>query len=218
MKVGTSLIITILNQSDEKNTQRYRSKILDRTDKKLIIGNPVDQNEYVDLPITTGTLVQIEYIDHGNVYTFTAEVKRLIQSPIWSFVIDIPEKEEITKIQRREYVRIDTDVNVAVYGIDRSFPPFITVTQDISGGGTAIIVPKGIDLKEGEKVMLYLVLKSKYSDYVYIKTKAEVIRSTTVNEIRITSLKFHFENENDRQAVIKYCFEIQRERLKENIL
>ena len=218
MKVGTSLSISIENNFNEQSSPRYRSKVIDIKNEELIIDYPIDHDEYLELPIRKDTPLYIESIDQGNVYSFTTKVKRLIQSPISSFAIDIPDKNEIQKIQRREYVRINTDVNIAVHGIDHAFPPFITVTQDISGGGTAIITPKGVDLREGEMVKLYLVLKSKYSDYVYLKTKAEVIRSTTINEVRITSLKFHFTNENDRQLVVKYCFEIQRERLKENML
>jgi len=218
VKVGTAVSIKFASGSNDKNMVRYRSKVLDRNEKVLIIGYPVNEQLYVELPFKEGDEVKIEYIDKGNVYSFQSKVKRLIKSPFMSFVIDIPNKDEIKRIQRREYVRINTDVNVAVHGIDRNFPPFITVTHDISGGGAAIITPKGISLQDGEMVMLYLVLKSKYSDYVYIKTKAEVIRSQVINDVRMTSLKFHFKEEKERQAVIKYCFEIQRERLKENLM
>lgn len=220
MKVGTSLNIKVIDQAevDDEKLPRYRSKIIDRTDNEIMIDYPVSTDEYIDLPIQKDSEVKIEYIDQGNVYSFTAKVKRIIKSPLMSFVLDIPNKDEIVKIQRREYVRINTDVNVAVHGLDRSFTPFITVTQDISGGGTAIIVPQDVSLEDGEMLLLFLVLKSKYSDYVYKKVKAEVIRSTTVNDVRLTSLRFHFEHENNRQAIIKYCFEIQRERLKENFI
>ena len=196
----------------------YRSKIIDLNEKELIIDYPVNIDEYLELPITANCVVGIEYVTNGNVYTFLAKVIRIINSPVTAFAIGIPKNDHIKKIQRREYVRINTDVNVAVHNISSTFQPFITVTRDISGGGVAIIIPRNIILVEGEMVQLYLVLKSTYSDFEYVTTKGEIIRTTIENHVRTTSLKFHFYNENDRQKIIKYCFEIQREKLKRQIL
>lgn len=192
----------------------YRSKIIDQIDGEIIIDYPVDIEQYLDLPILPQKNIKIEYLDKGNVFSFNTIVKRLIRSPILSLVIDIPDENEIKKIQRREYVRINTDVNIAVHSLNNTFSPFSTVTQDISGGGAALIIPHNISLKEGEMVLLYLVLKSSYSDFEYIKTKAEIIRTTTLNGVRSTSLKFHYFDEKDQQKIIKYCFEVQREKLK----
>jgi len=217
VKVGTQLSITLKQQINLAETITYRSKIIDRTEKELMIDYPVDIGQYVNLPILPEQTINIEYLKKGNVFTFNAKVKRINRSPILSFVIDIPEQGTIQKIQRREYVRINTDVNIAVHSLHQSFEPFSTVTQDISGGGAAIITPHHLTLNQGELVLLYIVLKSSYSDFEYIKTKAEIIRTMTLNEVRSTSVKFDFFDERDRQKIIKFCFEIQREKLKKQV-
>lgn len=218
VEVGTSVTIALGQHSKEGGQISYRSKIIDRNESELIIDYPVNIDDYLQLPIRTNQVVDIEYITKGSVYKFPAKIIRIIESPIESFVINVPNEADITKIQRREYVRINVDVNVAVHSINDSFTPFITVTQDISGGGLAIITPDNITLSEGEKVDLYLVLKSKYSDFVYLRVEGEIIRTTVYNGVRSTSLRFHFDDERDRQKIIKYCFEIQREKLKRQIL
>lgn len=218
MEIGTSVTIALRQQSNDASQISYRSKVIDRNETELIIDYPVDPEQYVQLPIRKNHTIDIEYVTKGSVYKFPAKVIRVNNSPIVSFAINIPDQDNITKIQRREYVRINIDVNVAVHSEKKLFTPFISVTQDISGGGLAIITPRNVTLTEGEKVNLYLVLKSTYSDYVYLKTKGEVIRTTVFNEVRSTSLRFLFDDEKDRQKIIKYCFEIQREKLKRNIL
>lgn len=218
MDIGTSLTITLQNHFGYDEAVTYRSKVIDRYHTEVIIDYPINKNEYIDLPIRTNSTVGIEYISKGSVFKFSAKVIRILESPIMSFVIEMPSEEKITRIQRREYVRINIDVDVAVHSKTNVFKPFTTVTRDISGGGTAIIVPDNITLTDGEIVELYLVLKSKYSDFHYIKTTAEMIRTTIYNDVRSASLRFHFEDERERQKVIKYCFDIQREKLKRQIL
>jgi len=217
MKVGTSLTIVLRKKATRKESIKYRSKVIDRTNGELLIDYPVDPALYADLPIKPNDRISIEYISKGSVNTFTTTVKRIVQSPLLSFVISIPEEDKIERIQRREYVRVMFDVDTAIHSLDHSFTPFTTVTRDISGGGMLIITPPNVALKEGEKVKTYLVLKSKTTDYKYIKTKAEIIRTMVENKITFTSLKFHFDNERERQQLIEFCFAIQREDLKRQI-
>lgn len=218
MEVGTQVTITLPQFSNNDEVITYRSKIIDRNNNELIIDYPVDKEQYLQLPIRTNHTVEIEYVTKGSVYKFPAKVLRVLETPLMSFVINVPNDANVTKIQRREFVRINIDVNVAVHRSVEKSNPFITVTRDISGGGLAIITPNNVSLKEGEMVDLYLVLKSEYSDYVYVTTKGEIIRTTINNEVRSTSLRFHFDDEKDRQKIIKYCFEVQREKLKRQIL
>lgn len=217
MDVGTSLTITLHNRYKNDEPITYRTKVIDRNEKKVTIDYPVSRDDYIDLPIRTNHMIGIEYITKGSVYKFNTKVLRIIDSPITSFVIEMPDSDQITKIQRREYVRINIDVDVAVHSPSHTFHPFTTVTRDISGGGAALILPDKVKLRDDEIVELYLVLKSQYSPINYIKTKAEIIRTTVHNDVRSASLRFQFNDERERQKVIKYCFEIQRQKLQKQV-
>lgn len=217
MEIGTSLTITLASNLNLGGAKTCRSKVVDLNAEELMIDYPMNREKYIGLPIQVNHTVEIEYIVQGSVLKFPAKVKRIVESPLMAFVIDKPTADIITKIQRREYVRINIDVDVAIHSISENFTPFTTVTRDISGGGMAIVSPLNVALSNNEIVDLYFVLKSKYSDFHYIKTRAEIIRTTFLNEVRHTSLRFEFDDERKRQKVIKYCFEIQREKLKRQV-
>lgn len=217
MEVGTSLTITLHKGNAQDKPVTYRSKVIDRTEEYLYIDYPVNPRDYVQLPIRPKDRLTIEYVSKGSVNSFTTTVKQIIESSLIAFVIPVPKEEEIKRIQRREYVRVLVDLDTAIHSLDGSFEPFTTITRDISGGGMLIITPKHVELAEGTMVEVYLVLKSKTTDYKYIKTKAEVIRTTLENDITFTSFKYHFADERERQQVIEFCFTVQREELKRQI-
>lgn len=215
MKVGTSLTISI-GQGEDMNI--YRCKLIDLKDDNWIIDYPLSSNPENVIALYRNTKISVDFIDKGNVFTFESVVKDIQHKPIHSFVIPAPKEEQLNKIQRREFVRIDTDTDVAVYSEDHSFSPFVTVTQDISGGGAAIIVPKNINLDDNSPLKLYLVLRSPYSQYEYIEMPAEVVRTMTRNEVKTASLRFLIDDRNKQQKIIKYCFEIQRQAIQQNML
>lgn len=216
MKVGTALTISIGN--DEAERKIYRTKLMDITDDRWIIDYPLSANPEQTRPIRKNAEITIDYIDKGNVYTFKTVVVDIIEGANLVFVIPKPQKEDITKIQRREFVRIETDEDVAVYSANDTFEPFTTVTQDISGGGACIILPKNVELKVKDLLQLFIVLRSPYSDYQYIEVPAEVVRTGTRNEVRTASLKFLFNDDQLQQKIIKHCFELQRQMLQQNMM
>ncbi|MFB8735038.1 flagellar brake protein [Bacillus sp. SL00103] len=66
-------------------------------------------------------------------------------------VISIPPKEEMIRLQRREYLRVDTMVKAAITQTgEESFDTFIV---NMSAGGLAIAVPEGVSLKEYGEVI-----------------------------------------------------------------
>lgn len=209
-------MVTLHHDMNEETM--YRCKVIDIDQDKLIIDYPIEVGSNSLSRIQPNSKLTVDYIDKGTVYKFHTTVSELIQKPLMAFTILKPNEDSIQKIQRREYVRIETNTDLAVHSGEKMFSPFITVTQDISGGGASIILPEKITLKDSSVVDLYVVLKSKYSDFDYLQTSAEIVRTTVENGVRSASIKFLFDDERDRQRVIKYCFEIQRQNLKQHIL
>lgn len=217
MKVGTSLVITIYSKQN-KETDTYHCKIVDITNSHLVIDYPLSLQINRPIPIRESSDLQIEFMEKGSVYQFNSVVTKLVQSPFPAFLIPLPKMKQMNKVQRREYVRIEYATDVAIHGLNDNFQPFTTVTKDISGGGIAIILPHDATLEGIEEIEVFLVLKSTYSDFEYIHTRARVIRTMSMNGVRVASVKFLITNEQKRQKIIKYCFEIQREQLKQQLL
>ena len=63
-----------------------------------------------------------------------------------------PGDEYVMKIQRRQYVRVETAVDIAIHPYNGEFVPFTAVTDDISAGGALVHKTKNDSLKEGMEI------------------------------------------------------------------
>src|SRR5699024_10897638 len=139
----------------------------------LLIDYPINKETQRTGFFPNGTVLLVSYVDQDkNLYQFRTKIQKRITLTIPGLAIDRPEKEEIKQIQRREYVRIMTSVDIAIHPIDQSFSPFTTVTNDISGGGISIVVPPKIKLQEKQTVIFTMVLHLK-SEIKYIHLQGE---------------------------------------------
>ena len=155
----------------------------------------------------------------SSVYLFDTEVLKKVNSPIQMMQMLYPEKEEHIKIQRREYVRIETKIDVAVHSDIHGFVPFTTTTEDISAGGSSIILPQGINLNPKSVISIIFVIHLKTGETHYVKTACRVVR--TINQpgtVRTASLQFLGVTENDRQNIIRFVFEKQLEQRNKGIM
>jgi len=127
----------------------------------------------------------------------------------------------IEKKERRSFFRMNCALE-AEYRIVEMLPvdeieqePFMkTVTRDISGGGACLVTES--KLKGGTMIEAYLKLDRK------IRFMGIVARSFEVREkgkiLYATGIEFKFIENRDRERIISYVFETQRERLKKNWL
>ncbi|WP_051024222.1 MULTISPECIES: flagellar brake protein [Bacillus] len=124
-----------------------------------------------------------------------------------------PDEDDFIKIQRREFVRIETTIDAAIHSSNMEFTPFTTVTEDISAGGTAILIPKDITLSPDSSINTWLALPLKSGIIQYLNIKSRFVRliereGSTKN---IASIKFTDISDSDRQIIIRFCFEKQLE-------
>lgn len=130
----------------------------------------------------------------------------------------LPEKSSVKRIQRREFVRVDTGVDIAIHCPIDSFLPFTSITKDISGGGASIIIPEEMEIANNTRVDLYFVLKSLNSDYQYVKSTANVVLTRKEHNLKTISVQFLSSDERTQQRIVLYCFDKQREeRIRELI-
>jgi c-di-GMP-binding flagellar brake protein YcgR len=212
LKIGDTISLEL--KSTEK-VETYRCKVVDRDDEGRL---------YIDYPINTqtsktgffieGTHLKASFIGKDTaVYTFNTEVlgrkKRNIPVLVISFPSD--ENEKISRIQRRQYVRVDTSVDVALHPINKAYTPFTSVTTDISGGGAAIILPPNKLLRPGMEALCMFVLPMDSGEYHYLKIKCKIIRIADMRDSNRKKVPLEFINiqESERQLIMKYCYERQ---------
>ncbi|WP_054753178.1 flagellar brake protein [Piscibacillus salipiscarius] len=118
------------------------------------------------------------------------------------------------KIQRREYVRVDVSLDIAIKPLNDNSPSLITRTLDISGGGLAV-VDDGTSkwYKRGDVMEATIVLPYDAIHYSYFIAEVELIRAIEGRSDSPSKITFQFNNLNEKQRdqIIKYCFEKQLE-------
>jgi c-di-GMP-binding flagellar brake protein YcgR len=220
MKIGTMLHLEYKKQGVSE-ILRYYCKIIEKNDHYLFIDYPVNERTRKTGFFHKGTHFLAMYIGKDqSVYQFRTELVSKVSLNVPALAIKLPNKDNIKRIQRREFVRIKSAVDVAVHSNNESFTPFTTVTDDISGGGMSIIVPQGINLEWNKikNIWIWMVLEMYNGEYHYHNIKAKFVHINELkNGLQIASLKFVAIPQNIQQHIIRYCFERQREARKKEL-
>lgn len=206
-------IITLeLKNAEQK--EKYKCRLVDRKENEFYIDYPlsIDTNRTVFL--LDGTQLNATFVgqDGTSVYLFETEIKGRIKKNIPMLVMSYPGDECLIKIQRRQYVRIETAVDIAIHPLDFEFQPFTAITDDVSAGGVSFLIPTDSALKQGMKVQIWLVLVVQNGEYHYLKLQGKIARIIDFNETRNkVSLQFHDITSQERQLLLRFCFDRQLE-------
>ncbi|WP_431799089.1 flagellar brake protein [Halobacillus andaensis] len=145
-KVGASITLE-LSKSKREEAEKFKCKIIDHSQDYIYIDYPVKLNTQKTAFFLEGTQFQASFLgEDGSVYWFETEVVAKRKSKIPVLMLSFPGEEELIRIQRRQFVRVDTAIDVAVQ--DKEIH-FTSVTRDLSGGGLAIYEPPDINLFSG---------------------------------------------------------------------
>ncbi|MBT2754886.1 flagellar brake domain-containing protein [Mesobacillus foraminis] len=215
LKIGD--VLTLEHQFSN-SSERYKCKLVEK------IGNDL----YIDYPINIGTGKTVYLLDrtplravfasgNGGQYYFQTEIKGRKKQGIPMLILSFPGEEGLVKIQRRQYVRVETSLDVSIQPFGDS-APFTAVTDDISAGGAAILASQSAPIKPGMTVSCLFVLPMQNGECEYKRFKGKVIR---VNEafpgMNRISVQFVGASGLDRQLLLRFCFERQLELRKKGL-
>ncbi|SDO95144.1 flagellar brake protein [Halobacillus aidingensis] len=208
LKVGTPLTLE-LKKSEVDEVDHYKCKLVDFEDSKIYIDYPVHTKTGRTGFFLDGTQFQASFVGQDqSVYWFKTEVVAREKRNIPVIALFFPGLEELNRVQRRKYVRVNASVDVAIEWDTCSFP---TITNDISGGGVMVVQSPSNKLEEENKIDLTLVLPMNTGETHYVFAIGKVIRviPAKVSQPERVSIEFIEIHEKDRQLIIKYCFEQQ---------
>lgn len=203
LKVGLELTL-----EDKDTGKRYRCKIADIKEDKIYIDYPIDleTNRTVFLLIGQGLLV--DFVSDGQIpYRFSSKVTGRELGNIPMLILSAPEPEDVRKIQRRQYVRVDAALDIALTFPESNLKT-TAVTKDISSGGCAVYLPRNIRPGEHDtgKALLVLPLKEGYQ---YLQLLFSVVRLFETGGKTGASLQFKDTSAKERQYILRFCFEQQ---------
>lgn len=217
MKIGTSITLRVNNMKLDE-TDVYKCQIIDKDEQYLYLDYPINIKTNKSMFIRVNETITVDYVENEIAYKFNSSIAKHVKLAVPALAIPLPEKDETIKIQRREFVRIKTNADVAIHFQNESFPPLTSVTYDISGGGVAVIVPPNVQMDEKQNLTLYLVLHFETNHYEYIKVEAKFIRFQMHGKVNTASLKFLLNSERDQEKIINYCFAMQRKKRKQGLI
>lgn len=206
LKIGTNIILESISS---ETTEKFRCKIVEQKNNVIYIDYPVNTATNKTAFLFEGGQYRASFVDETKIaHAFKTQVLGRVKSNIPMIMLSFPTNDEIIKIQRREFVRVETPVDVAIE-FDHQFYQF--VTEDISAGGIAIIVNQSVPFKENDEIQLTIVLPfSNSNDGIkYVQTSARVVRFIEKDNRVIVPLQFTNTDDVDRQNIIRFCFERQ---------
>lgn len=204
LTVGT---IIVIDKDYTKDSEKYKSKVVDIGEDYVMIDYPTHIETGRTAFIIDGSTLLVTFVDQNKIsYAFKTEVCGRLNKGIPMLKLSYPGDEQLYKIQRREFVRVETAIDVAVK-TEEGFSQF--AAEDLSAGGIALNIPRDIPFAEEDVVKLIIVLPFMNKDIKYVHTNAKVIRIWEKNGRTIGSLKFEDIEAVDRQYIIRFSFERQ---------
>lgn len=215
IKMGTVLT---LEKIDADVSEKYSCRVVDFEEGALLIDYPIHTVTKRTSFLTTGETLRVSFVDDSKVaHAFQTKVVGRKKSNIPMLLLTMPEDDAVQKIQRREYVRVETPIDVSLR-FENNFYQF--VTADVSAGGISIFLNRSLALKPGDEVELTLVFPFQKEDEPtqYVHTVGQIIRLIERDGQVIVPIQFHDVDELERKIITRFCFERQlMQRQKERI-
>ena len=204
LTVGTILVI---EKDFTEDGEKYKSRVVDSGENYVMIDYPAHIETGKTAYFMNGTQLYVSFSDKLKMsYAFKTEVSGREMKNIPMLKLDYPGDKQLIKIQRREFVRVETSIDVAVIKDDYKAQ---LVGEDISAGGIALNLPGTVSFEENDIVGLYIVLPFINRETKYIQTDGEIVRIWEDNGKNIASIKFEGISGEQRQQIVRFCFERQ---------
>lgn len=204
LKIGT---ILTLEPTYTERVEKFRCRVVERGENNILIDYPINILTKKTAFLVDGAQFRVTFTSESKErYAFNTEVLGRKGGTVPMIILSCPSKNEFIRIQRREYVRVETKADVAVQFENKYVQ---LVTEDISAGGVALNINQPIAFKEGNQVHLTLVLPYSNGDIKYVKTDAIVVRIFDIEHLTLASLQFTDTDEIDKQHIVRFCFERQ---------
>ncbi len=204
IKIGTLLQ---LEPTYTERIEKFRCKVVEQRDNIIYIDYPTNVITKKTAFLIDGSEFRATFrTEDKQSYAFNTEVIGRKAGNIPMIMLHCPQEDEFIKIQRREYVRVETPVDVAVQFKDNKYQ---LVTTDISAGGLALILKGNIAFQDGDDIKLTIVLPFANGDVNYVVSEATVVRIFEKDDKTIATIQLTDTDDIDQQHIVRFCFERQ---------
>lgn len=218
IQIGDVLTLELKSSEDE---EKFRCRLVDIRDNEFYIDYPISLTTNRAAFLLDGTQLKVTFVgnDCSSIYLFESEINGRVKKNIPMLILTYPGNNHLIKIQRRQYVRVETAVDIAIHPLEFEFAPITTITDDLSAGGAAVLIPKEVSIKTDMRILAWLVLIMQNGDYHYMKLQSRIVRIIPFSETRNkVSIQFIDVSNQERQLLLRFSFERQLEAKKKGLL
>lgn len=211
LQVGLLLYIHEDRESSMREEETIlKSRIAEINDKVIAIEMPIEEGSGKMRFFPKNTDLTAFFVDeNGMKYNFSTKVTGKASDNIPLLLIEKPLESSISKIQRRDYLRVPMNLNLII--ILQNPVEIVNVqTIDLSGGGLSFSSKKPLPLQEDQTVNGVIHLPHWKSGSLDIRFFASVKRVLPPNEqrpVQLVALQFEDIEERNRDQIIHFCFQ-----------
>jgi c-di-GMP-binding flagellar brake protein YcgR len=208
-KVNQILYLQISSTDEEEALQQFKSRIAEVTDEYISMEVPLNEKTGKFKKMYVGDDLAAYYMSDGGVKNhFVSTVIGFKEDVIRLVVIKNPDPETISKEQRRSFLRVPAELEMAIKFSEQL--QFLAFTEDVGGGGVSFICDGYIPLSLNGTVSCWLLVPYKSGGIEHIPFKGEMVRIKALETGKqLVMMRFTEIGDRDRQKVIRYCFERQ---------
>ena len=204
IKIGTLLQLETVNSD---RIEKFRCKVVEQKEDIIYIDYPINVATKKTAFLLDGTELRATFqTEDKQSYAFKTHVKGRKSGNIPMIMLSWPAKSEFVKIQRREYVRVETPVDIALQFGNKNYQ---FIAEDISAGGVAILLDGPVTFKDGDEVVLTIALPFSNREIHYVVTNANIVRIFERDGLKIASIRLTDTDDVDQQLIVRFCFERQ---------
>lgn len=217
-KINQTMYIQVTTGSEvaEDAIITLRSRVADMDNNNLYIEIPLDEKSRKYYRTQLGEKLQLYFFTPDGVkHLFASTVTGFRKEAVLSLVaLRKPVLEEITKDQRRSFLRVEANLEIAVKIGDKL--RFVAVTEDVGGGGISFTCERKWPIVPNQIINCWLLLNYKDGSIGHSRFDGEVVRVLPVEPAKhLIMTRFNNIADSDQQKVIRYCFERQLDQRKD---
>ncbi|MEW9699018.1 flagellar brake protein [Paenibacillus sp. SI8] len=208
-KVNEILHLQVNSIDDEETAVEYKSRIADITATAIVIEVPLNEKTGRLKKLYMGDELSTYFLAQGGVkHYFTTSVTGFREDVIRLVELKIPEPESITQVQRRSFLRVLAELEIAVKLSDHI--QFVAITEDVGGGGISFICEGHILLGVQVPISCWVLVPFKNGVIEHVQLKGEIVRVKKLETGKqLAMVRFVDITDRDRQKLIRFCFDRQ---------
>lgn len=210
-KVNAMLYYHIASSDEAEAALEYKSRIADEDEDGLLIEYPLNEKTGRSKRLYLGDEMSVFFVESDGVKNyFDSHVIGFKEDGVRLVKIMKPDPDKMTKVQRRSFLRVPAELDLAVKTAGNN--RFVCKTDDVGGGGISFICENKHHLNQESSIQCWLLLPYKNGGIEHAGFTAEVVRIKELETGRKQAMiKFIEITDSERQKIIRYCFERQLE-------